>query len=175
MRQDRIRRYATAFMVLLGAYTLFYPYSSISGLIDYAFLYPERMVKSRFTGGFVSDGLRWGYFWMWLTPVIAGIYGCVAALYLANLCRVGRYFDERFARGLYHLGAAVIASLVTDILATSFTPKLLSWINPAGPLDVRWRFQSEETGLVLCGIGFCALGWVMQEAVKIAEENDGFV
>lgn len=175
MRETRIRKYAGVFMIILGIYSFYYPFATIIGLLDFTFLDPQRMESSRFTSGHVNELIRWIYFIMWLLPVVAGVYACAAALFSVNLCRNGHYFDTRFARGIWHVGMGTIISLATDIIATTLSPKVLSGLNPNGPLALRFRFNSEEYGLLLCGIGFCALGWVIHEAVKIAEENDGFI
>ena len=162
-------------MVLLIGYALYYPYWAMSGTLDFAFFEPERMTKSRFSGGIVENETRWIWLAMWTVPILGGIYACVAAIYATQMVRMRCYFDVRFASAIFHLGVGTIISLVADIVATSFSRKVLSLHNPSGQHDLWFRFHSEEWGLILCGVGFCALGWVLREAVKIAEENDGFV
>ncbi len=175
MRQARIQKYSIVLMALIACYTIYYPYSSLSWLVDFSFLQPERMEKNNWTGGLVDTQIRVTYFLMWLVPVLAGIYACLAGMFVADLCRKGLYFSEKVAKGIIHLGISIMVSLLSDTLATSFTPKVLSWLNPVEKAGLRFRFDYADTGLILCGFAFCIMGLVMREAVLIAKENDGFV
>lgn len=162
-------------MIGLVAFSLFYPFWNWSSTLNFAFLEPERMIKNRFTGGVVEIETRWIWLAMWTIPIIGGIYGCVAAIYATQMVRLGRYFDKRFATAVFHVGIGILMSMIADLVVTAFARKVLSMNNPAGQHDLWFRFNSEEWGLLFCGVGFCALGWVMREAAKIAEENNGFV
>jgi len=175
MRDHRIRRFAGVCLVLLAAYFIFYIYHTFYGMMKYAFLEPNRMLNNRISQGYVTDEMRWLWFGMWIMPILGGIYGCVAALYSFNLCRVGRYFDPKFGSGLMHLGAATALSMTADILAQSLIRKILTWAHPDGTLPFEWRFGSEDLALLLYGVAFFAFGLIVREAAIIAEENKAFV
>lgn len=175
MREQRITRYASAFLLLMIAYSVYYPYRVIPGMLDFAFFEPSRMLSNHFTQGYVINEMRWLWFFMWSVPILAGLYGCAAALYSFYLCKVGRYFDPKFGIGLIHLGLAVSIGMISDILANSTSRKILTWVHPDGTLPFDLRYGSEDLALILCGFGFCALGLIVREAAKIAEENKAFV
>jgi len=174
-RDRRVRNFSLFFMILVAAFTIYYPYHVLSGLLDYAFLEPRRMEYNRITNGYVTSQMRWMHFTSWFIPLLFGMYACFAALYTSNRFRTGKYFDKKAATGIMHMGVAIIISLATDILATALFPVIHSWANPDGLRAMNIRFRSEETGLILCGIGFCAIGFILKEGIKIDQENKEFV
>lgn len=175
MREQRIKRYATIFLLLMVVYSIYYPYRVIPGMLDFAFFEPNRMLSHRLTQGYVTDEMRWLWFGMWSIPIALGLYGFGAALYSFYLCRVGRYFDPKFGFGLIHTGIAISLCMIADILANSISRKVLTWVHPDGALPFNFRYGSEDLALILSGFGFCALGLIVREAAKIAEENKAFV
>lgn len=175
MREQRIKRYATLFLIFMVCYSIYYPLRVIPGLLDFAFLEPNKMLSNRLSQGYVTSEMRWIWFFMWLVPIIAGLYGCAAALYSFYLCRIGRYFDPKFGYGLIHTGLAISISMIADVFAQSSIRKVLTWVHPDGTLPFKFRYGSEDLALILCGFGFCALGLIIREVAKVAEENRAFV
>ncbi len=112
---------------------------------------------------------------VWLLPVIFGLFAVYAALRAVILIRAGILFDNRVSLRLRQAGLGTSGSGLTDFLATLMSPPLLSWTNPDGPAPIRWYFDSEPAGLIVCGGGFYLIGWIMAEAQRLADENEGFV
>ena len=72
-------------------------------------------------------------------------------------------------------GIGTALSGLTDVVANLFTPQVMSLSNPGGVLPFEWYFDSEPAGLVVCGGGFYLIGWIMTEARRLADENEGFI
>lgn len=97
------------------------------------------------------------------------------ALRLIWYFRQGKVFDERVARAIMWLGRCTAASSTIHILAACVSPKIVSWHNPSGPLPLRLWLGTEHVSLVLCGLAFMLMGYVLREAIKVARENESFV
>jgi len=150
-------------------------YFGLGGLLQFSFFEPELMIENEFTNGKVNDSMRWLHFFAWLPTNIIGVTASAIGAYLAHLAHKGSFFTQKFGFGLWYLGAAVIVAALTDIFALSVVPHILSAENPAGQVPIQLSFSAEIFGLILCGIGFLALGSMMLEATRIADENKEFV
>ncbi len=175
MRQERIRRYASILMALLIVFTVYYQYRVWSGLLEFAFLEPERMERSWLSGGHVDLQMRWTWFAIWSMTIVAGLISCLCAIRLADLCRKGDYFSQNFANWMGWLGISTMTSMALDAFASSMAPLVLSRLNPEGQQGMSFHFNPQTWGLFLYGAGIYALAWIMREAITISEENDGFV
>jgi len=67
------------------------------------------------------------------------------------------------------------AQIATTTRADLFTPLVLTWHNATETMAPRFYFDSESAGLIICGGGFYLVGWIMSEAIKLADENEGFI
>lgn len=175
MRDKRIRRYSGVCLFLLFVYLIYYLSFTLWGMLEFAFFEPHKMLNNRISQGYVTYKMRWIWFGMWILPIIFGVYGCFAAIYSFNLCRIGRYFDPRFGMGLMHMGVATVFGMSADVLAQSSMRKVLTWVHPDGALPFAWRFNSEDLALLLYGLGFFGIGLIIREAALIVEENKAFV
>ena len=125
-----------------------------------------------------SPGPNWQrglYLVIWLLPVAIGLFAVFCALRLVHLIRQGVLFDARVSRLLRLIGIGTAGSGLADFLANLITPWTMSLTNPDGPVPFKWYFDSEPAGLIVCGGGFYLIGWIMAEARRIADENEGFI
>lgn len=166
---------ATILFCLLVIYAATFPVMGIGGLLEFSFFDPELMVNSTLTGGFTSEAMRWQHFLVWMPANLFGISACLFGVYATYLAQRGNFFTARFAKALMYLGGAVFLSAVADIIAASVIPHILSSLNPAGRIPITLEFSPKELGLILCGVGFVALGQLMAEATRLSDENKGFI
>ena len=175
MRSRLIQKQAKFFLAVLVIYSIVYPFFGLGGLLNYSFLSPDMMINNQFTNGHVNEVMRWKHFFAWLPANVTGILACLSGVYLSYLAHTGRFFTTNFAHGLWYLGQFVLLSGIFDLLGDSIIPHILSELNPNGQELIHFHFSPEELGLGLCGIGFMALGRMMEEATRLSEENKEFV
>lgn len=171
----RIRKYTSIFLGGLIAYTTIYSFVGLGGLLEFSFFDRELMINNKFTAGHTSEAMRWQHFFVWLPANIAGLYACFVGIYIAYLARAGQFFTAKFARGLGHVGYAVLITGVFDVVASGVVPHVLSSLNPGGKVPIELKFFPDKLGLVMCGIGFVAVGHMMAEATRLSDENRRFV
>lgn len=174
---QKIKRSTTILIPLLVIFAVLYVIFTAGGTLNFAFLDPTRWYESGWVdpAAPVPFGQRALYFMVWILPVLFGLYAVVAALRMIRLVRRGILFDTRVSRLLRHAGLGTSGSGLADFVANLLTPSLLSLTNPGGVEPVRWYFDSEPAGLIVCGGGFYLIGWILAEARKLADENEGFI
>ncbi len=156
---------------------VYYIYRGGGWALNDALLEPERWLEDSWVdpNAVIASSTRWVFFALWTLPVVCGTYGYLSGVRLALTVRTGVLFEPKVARLLMHMGGGVTASALTKIFAACLSPMIKSWHNPDGPLPLRFWYSSEDYGLVVCGIGFIVMGLVIQEAIKLARENEAFV
>jgi hypothetical protein len=174
---ERIVTTAKILQPLLVVFSIFYLWKTAGGTLDYALLSPERWQNDVWAHpeAKIAMTTRWVYLIVWMTPIIFGLLAIGIAALLLRRVEKGTLFDGRIASGFQGIGVCVAASGAADLLANYVQPALISWHNPDGRLPPSFYFNSESAGLILCGGGFFLVGWIMAEAIKIAEDNKGFV
>jgi hypothetical protein len=110
-----------------------------------------------------------------LLPIGLGLYALWQLWSLFALYARGRVFSagalarlRRFAWAL--LAAALLAPLVRAAMSV-----VLTWGNPPGRRHLVVGFSWNDYMAVLLAVVLIAIATVMAEAVRIAEENEGFV
>jgi hypothetical protein len=174
---QKIKRSTTALIPLLIGFAVLYIYFTAGGTLNFAFLDPDRWYDS----GWVDPDApvpfwqRALYFLVWILPVAFGVYAVICALRMIRLVRRGVLFDAQVSSLLRRAGIGTSGSGLTDFVANLLTPSMLSLTNPGGVEPVRWYFDSEPAGLIVCGGGFYLIGWILAEARRLADENEGFI
>ncbi|NQX75177.1 MAG: DUF2975 domain-containing protein [Epibacterium sp.] len=172
-----VHRTATALVPVLLVFAFLYTVFTAGGTLDFALMNPEKWSSSRWVDPDAPSPLwqRLLYISVWWLPVAFGLFAVYAALRTVLMIRNGILFDERVCWRLRQVGIGTTASGFTDLVANLVSPTLLSWNNPSGPEAINWYFDSEPAGLIVCGGGFYLIGWILAEARRLADENDGFV
>lgn len=173
----RITSTASALLPVMGVFLVLYVSLTAGGTLDYALLSPERWLQSPWVEpeAEIATATRIVYAAVWLLPVAAGVVAVLSAVELLSLVRRGVLFDHRIARRFRIAGIGCAASGALDLLANLVTPTILSWHNPSGAFAPSFYFNSEAAALILCGGGFYLTGWIMAEAIRLKDENEGFV
>ena len=173
----KIKRTATALIPVLLIFAVLYV--TFVALEDVRYAFGDRTLW--YESSWVhpdSPAPNWQrglWLFVWLTPIAFGLFAVYCALRLVLLIRRGVLFDTRVSTLLRWTGIGTAGSGLADFLATLFSPQLMSLTNPDGPLPFDWFFDSEPAGLIVCGGGFYLIGWIMTEARRVADENEGFI
>jgi hypothetical protein len=88
---------------------------------------------------------------------------------------LGRVFSPRALLALRRLGTCLLAMFAMQPLFTTLMSLALSWDRPRGHREISLSLGSDDYMLLLLALLLLALARVMQEAARVAEENDGFV
>lgn len=174
---QKIQRTATAMIPILLVFAALYVVFTAGEDVKFAFLDRDLWYNSRWVDP-ASPAPNWQravYLAIWLFPVALGLFAVYCALRLVLLIRQGILFDARVSRLLRLAGLGTSGSGLADMIANLITPQVMSWTNPDGPVPFHWFFDSEAAGLIVCGGGFYLIGWILTEARRLADENEGFV
>lgn len=174
---SKIRRLSIVAFIVLLPYAIYYPWEAFNWQLEMAFLDPERWQNSRWAHPDVE--IAWTtraiYLAMWSSATICGVIGIFWAFRLILCFWRGIVFDFQVAAAIYRMGCFLVAANAVHIIAACFSPMIVSWHNPDGPLPLRFWYSSTHLGLILCGLGFVLMGAIMREAIRLARENDEFV
>jgi hypothetical protein len=84
-------------------------------------------------------------------------------------------FDPAAPRRLARLGILAIAAAVAGVLERLLVGIVLSTADPAGPRHLVIAIASSEVSSLIVGLLLLSFALVMQEAVRVADENRSFV
>ena len=174
----RIRNLSTVAMIVMLPMLIYYPYEALSWNLELSFLDLGKWTRNDswvHPDAQIAMGTRVVFFSIWAIPVLLGVLGYLSGFSALLLLRRGIVFDQRVARGLTRMGIFVFLSSALSLVAGAVSPMIRSWHNPDGPLPLRFWYDSGNFGLAFCGLAFLFLGLVMQEAIRIARENEEFV
>lgn len=173
----RIQTLARLLLLPTALFGLLYPLHGIWGTWRYAVGQPELWLRNRWfeAGAEIAMATRLGYALLWSIPAVCGGLAMAMGFACLWLIRRGVLFDPRIARRIRWMGAFVALSATTQTAMMALTPTIISWHNPSGPLAPIWRYDSETIGLMFCGAAFWLIGWILAEAIRIADENAGFI
>jgi hypothetical protein len=87
----------------------------------------------------------------------------------------GRAFSSDAARHLHRFGIAVLAQAALGPLSATALALALSLANPPGQRLVVLSVSSNDYFALVVGGVLMAMGAVMREAARLAEENAGFI
>lgn len=173
----KINRAATILVPILLIFAVLYVVFTAGSTLNFAFLDPERWYESRWVdpdapAPFWQRGI---YFFIWILPVACGLFAVFMALKIVLQLRRGVLFDRNIGKWLRYTGVGTSGSGLADFVANLLTPSILSMSNAQGPEPIRWYFDSEPAGLIVCGAGFYLIGWILVEAKRLSDENKGFI
>jgi|AntRauMFilla1563_2_1112583.scaffolds.fasta_scaffold43576_2 hypothetical protein len=175
---ERIRKLSTIAMVIMLPMLVYFPYEALSWNLQLSFLDWGRWTRNDawvHPDAVIALPTRIVFFALWAVPVIFGILGYLSAFSALVLLRRGVVFDQRIAQRLTFMGVMSFLSASLALFAGALSPMIRSWHNPDGPLPLRLWYDSGNIGLAFCGLAFLFLGLVMQEAIRIARENEEFI
>jgi hypothetical protein len=110
------------------------------------------------------------------TPsVLLGLYGLWQLWRLFGEYGAGRVFAPAAQHHLRRFAVAMLASALLAPLLRAAVGVALTWGNPPGQRMLALTLSWNDYIAILCGAVLLAVAVVMADAVRIAEENEGFV
>ncbi len=87
----------------------------------------------------------------------------------------GEAISPRTARIILRIGQSLLVAALMSILSVPIQTVLLTLHNPTGQRSVAIGIDTQDMGFVLAGGLLVLIGWVMREAVGLAEDNAAIV
>ncbi len=175
MRETTVRVLGPIAFIGVLIFSLYYPYKLLGWMWLLDFSGPSGWHVLYFVESTVQVPFRARliHFVMWLPSAIATQISLLAALYLIWLVIKQAYFELRTVTALQVSGAAAAIGAVCNLIAGGLDGWFLTRFNTDARLQVSFRLESGETGVLLTGIGLFLLGWVIRLArIKHAENSE---
>jgi hypothetical protein len=109
-----------------------------------------------------------------LLSTLPMVVACLAMRRLFGRYRQGEILTDACAAEILRIGAALLAVALATVLIPALQLLTLSWFSPAGRI-LAIGLDGGTLGFVLAGGLLTVIGWVMGEASRLREENEGFV
>lgn len=177
LRQRRITRVSRVLAVVMTAL----PFLFVGGLAAYVLLLPEQIVghpwavalrlEPRPLSG-VETAAVYGALLVASLPALWGAWKLRA---LFRGFATGAVFTHASADHLKGFALALMASSLSGPVGTVLLTGALSLSAPPGRRQLAVSIGSDDVGAALLGLVLLVIAWVMGEAVRVAEENAGFV
>lgn len=156
-------------------FTVFYVKTTFGGLLNFAFLKQELMVKNIHTAAGVDMGMRILWFAVWLPPLVFGTIACISAVLVSYWCQAGKHFSPLTADGIVVMGTAIATGMALQFFAESVSVMILTWKSPLFTVGFQFHPSLYEIEVFMFGLGFILVGLLFREAIRISEENASFV
>lgn len=117
----------------------------------------------------------------WRLVGVVAAQMALAGIVLWQLWRLfGRYrqgdvFGPQALRHMRGLGWSMVGLALSQSLLRALMSVAISWGNPPGKRMLQLTVGSNDYALLLLALVLVALGRVMAEAARVAEENEGFI
>jgi hypothetical protein len=134
---------------------------SMVGLGEHPMVVDER---ARLLGALASlPGVLLGLVALWRLWLLFGEYAA------------GRVFGAAAQRHLCGFAAVLLASAIVTPFMRAAVGVALTLSNPPGQRVLAFTLSWNDYLSILCGAVLLAVAWVMADAVRLAEDNEGFV
>jgi len=183
-RARRLRLVATLLLIATVLFTILWSWLLLRWVVPQVFgdlIYENYFVEE---GAQVTIMMRAIYGSLWFITIGAGLVGAGFAVQMLWRVRAGEYFTERTALSIKRFGLALVAAMICDTVLAAFGHSVLTWGNAPlvvgaegsiGYVPPTYYYDSGDITVLLCGIGFFLIGWILQEGGRIETENRGFV
>ena len=123
----------------------------------------------------VSPAMRWRLVAISVLPVGLGLLMLAQLWGLFGQYSLGAVFSSTALQRLRGLGWSLMALFFSQPVVGAMQSVALSWDKPPGHRQITLSFSSDDYVLLLFALLLLALAKVMQEAARVAQENEGFV
>jgi hypothetical protein len=123
----------------------------------------------------VSPALRWRLVGISVLPVGLGLLMLAQLWGLFAQYGQGAVFSPKALQRLRGLAWSLVALFCCQPVVGALQSVALSWDHPPGQRQLALSFSSDDYVLLLFALLLLALAKVMQEAARVAQENEGFV
>lgn len=108
-------------------------------------------------------------------PLTVSLYGLWNIRMLFDCYARGEVFSPAPAAHIRNVGLAMLVNVVLTALVHSLGSVILTLDNPTGSRQLTISASSDTYLLLLLGGLLVVIGWIMQEAARISDENSSFV
>lgn len=108
-------------------------------------------------------------------PLGVALYGLWNVRMLFDCYARGEVFKPAPAAYIRRVGLAMLVNVVLSVLFHAIGSVLLTHDNPSGTRQLSVTVSSDTYLLLLLGGLLVVIGWVMQEAARLSDENSQFV
>lgn len=110
---------------------------------------------------------------------VLSVYPMVAAFLamrrLFGRYRAGEILTDACAADILRIGQALFAVAAMTVILPTLQILVLSWNAPPGGRILSIGIEGSTLGFLLSGAMLITIGWVMREAARIAEDNEGII
>ena len=164
-------------MIIVAGYLIHYTYRAFYRAWRFCFGEPDRWTNLWFVepDAVIEISTRAWYFGLWSAAIFASVIATLAAVYLLNRVRIGLMFDDISARSIQWVGGLFILAMLVDTIFGFFDRYLLTLHNQEHRVPVQFLYDPSDIKLTILAIVIFLFGWVMRAAVKIEQENKGYI
>ncbi len=154
-------------------------YTVFSWLIPLCFTDPNRW------GDWVEDASlvnattfdRWTLFLNWSVYLLAVVFVMSIAMRICIQYRKGEYFSVKTYQLIFHLGVGIVGSITLFYIVRNIQALIIaSTIDGDHFFDYAFlRIDSTLLTVLVCGVFFCIIGWVMKIASEMKAENEAII
>ncbi len=173
----RIQKVSKAMVILLTGALL-----ATEFLIVAFLFYPELAIQPFYEAQIVVPGGSPLVLWQRMAMAGLAMLGTAPAFYimwqfraLFRLFAAGEIFTGSATMHLFRAAKGMVAGGLIAIANTTLGALILTANAPAGQHVFTVAVSSGQLAGILAGVIFVVMGWVMQEAARLSEENAGFV
>jgi len=123
----------------------------------------------------VTLAKKTGLILLYLIPLTIVLYVLWNVRLLFECYGRGEVFSAEPANYIRKVGMAMVANVFVSVFIRSMGSVLLTFDNPAGSKQLSISLSGDIYLLLLMGGLLIVIGWVMQEAARISEENRQFI
>lgn len=123
----------------------------------------------------ISTGLYLTILAIEMVSVVIAAYILWNMRTLFGFYKSGETLSARCADQILRIGQGLLAVGIIGFLSNTVIVLLLTMANEVGTRTLAFTFTDGDIGFFLAGGLIVVIGWVMREAVQVAEENRGFV
>lgn len=174
----RISRLSSIALLAMVPMLIYYPYEAMSWNLELSFLDPGKWTRNAAWVDWdaeIAVTTRIVFFSVWFVPAALGWVAYLLAARILWQVRSGQIFDLMLAKRLRLMGLYGFTSASSALVAGAMSPMIRSWHNADGPLPLRFWYDSGSIGLAFSGLAFFFIGQILDEAVRMARENEEFI
>ncbi|MCH2163584.1 MAG: hypothetical protein MK098_02880 [Marinovum sp.] len=175
MRQQRISNVAKILMVAVVVFALFWTVEYTLRIIHHVGYSDWTQWRAVEESVVITPGMRALVALFYVPVFVVALASFCYAMRLLQFYRAGIIFDHGPAVALIGVGLSMVGVAVVDTYVYAFEETLLSAWNSDGPVSPRYYYDPGDITIALAGVGFCLIGWITREGVRMREENEGFV
>jgi len=175
--RNRIHKGATGLMGFMGFFLIYFLWTNQGSMIEFAFTKPELWEGLEWVDQGITVPLPTRVLWygLWSIETLIAVTGFGLGFHLLWLYRSGSYFSSKTFHTIFRIGLVLIALVLYSSAVRSINFSILQMYNADFVFKFRNPLSNMTIGYFVLGCGFCLIGWVQSEALKMQDELEGFL